>query len=265
MENIMENKMNDYNKIIEFLSGEMAENEKNNFEVWLNDSPDNRKEFEEIQGIWDKTGDPSLNSEIDIDKGWDSISSRIDDKKEYSLKAEPGTVNRKVLYNFLKVAAILVLAFILWKSYDNNNEMLIISSFDNDNYIHTLPDGSTVALRAWTTIEYPEHFEKDLREVYIKGEASFKISPDPDANFIIQTGNARVEVLGTTFNLNAYEYDDKVEIEVQEGKVLFYNNLDPGNPLASKVDLGAGEKAIFTKSTNSIVKSYNQNIWLLYP
>ncbi len=262
MENKFEKKMNYKDRIISFLSGEMTEDERKSFETWLNSSPNNRKEYEEIEGIWNMTGDPSLQTDIDIDKGWDNITKRIN--KNYSPVKESVSLNRNLLYNFLKVAAVIVLALILWKSYDTN-EMLSISSLDNDNFIHTLPDGSVVSLKAWTTIEYPEHFEKNKREIYITGEAQFKVVPNPEASFIIQTGNAKVEVLGTSFNLNAYKYDDKVEIEVQEGKVLFYNNLDPGNPLASKVGLGAGEKATYSRSTNAIIKSYNQNIWLLNP
>jgi len=264
MEIKLENKMDNYDRFIAYLAGEMTDDEKSKFEVWLESSPERKKEFEEIRGIWEMTGDPSLNSEIDIDKGWDTLSNKLAKKNDLPVIPRSTDFNRKILYNFLKVAAVLVLAIILWKSFDNN-EMLSISSLDSDNFIHTLPDGTTVSLKPWTTIEYPEHFEKGKREIFITGEASFEVVSDPGTSFVIQTGGARVEVLGTSFNLNAYEYNDQVEVEVQEGKVLFYNNLDPGNPLASKVGLGAGEKATYSKTTNSIVKSYNQNIWLLNP
>lgn len=261
----LKNKLINYDRVIAFLAGEMDAEEQVQFESWLNDSPENRIEFEEIKGIWKITGDTVLNSEVDVDIGWEIVNSQIDNQKKYSLNKKSIFNYRKIIVNVLKIAAVLVLGVFLFNTLRQDPELITISSFDNDKFIHTLPDGTVITLNAWTIIQYPEVFDNDTRRVFISGVAHFEVNPDHKLNFIIDTGDAKVEVLGTSFDLYAYSSSDEIEIEVQTGKVLFYNDLEPGDPLAYKVDLGAGEKAVFSKTTNSIMKSYNRKLWLLKP
>ncbi|MFC2120772.1 FecR family protein [Bacteroidota bacterium] len=254
-----------YDDIIAFLSNEMNDEEKVYLETWISDSPDNKKEFDEIKGIWEMTGDPALNSQVDVDKAWGNLSKKTSNVKVDKIQNFQIFNYKKLIFTVLKIAAVFVFGFFIWNLTDQKQDLLSISSFDNDNYIHTLPDGTVVSLSSGTTIMYPEEFNKNNREVFISGEAHFEVNSEPKTTFIIHTDNTLISVLGTSFSLNAYENNDTVELDVQSGKVLFSNNYEPENPLAFRVDLGAGEKAIYSKSTNSIIKSYNRNFWYLRP
>lgn len=83
-----------------------------------------------------------------------------------------------------------------------------------------LPDGSSVQLNQDSYIEYPDTFEgKTMREVRLIGEAYFDIKHDPNHPFVIHTGKIRTTVLGTAFNINAYDADHKVTVTVTRGRV----------------------------------------------
>jgi transmembrane sensor len=85
--------------------------------------------------------------------------------------------------------------------------------------IITLPDGSTVKMNASTRIEYPERFLANVRKVKLSGEAFFEVKRDTLRPFVIETDNASVEVLGTSFNVSAYPMSGLVEVNVESGKV----------------------------------------------
>jgi len=82
-----------------------------------------------------------------------------------------------------------------------------------------LSDGSKVKLNAGSRLIYPEAFDGDKREVTLVGEAFFEVQKDPEKPFIIKSGEVKTTVLGTSFNIKAYEADDKVEVALVSGKV----------------------------------------------
>jgi transmembrane sensor len=67
-----------------------------------------------------------------------------------------------------------------------------------------LPDGTLVQLNASSTIRFPVSFNASRREVFVNGEAYFKVSSDPTRPFIVHLPDGDVQVLGTEFNVNAY-------------------------------------------------------------
>lgn len=81
----------------------------------------------------------------------------------------------------------------------------------------TLPDGSKVKLNSNSKISYPKNFFKN-RWIKLEGEAFFNIVRDESNPFIVITNNFQTEVLGTSFNVNAYSWSDD-KVSVLEGKV----------------------------------------------
>ena len=87
---------------------------------------------------------------------------------------------------------------------------------------HVLPDGSVISLNSTSSIRYPEKFDLEKREVFLEGEAFFDIKPDKKRPFLTHANGSVIKVLGTSFNINAFEADNKVEVAVKEGKVAVY-------------------------------------------
>ncbi len=83
-----------------------------------------------------------------------------------------------------------------------------------------LQDGSTVVLNEGSTLNYPASFDgKATREVVLIGEGFFDIQHDPQKPFIVHTGNLKTTVLGTAFNIKAYETEKIITVTVRRGKV----------------------------------------------
>jgi ferric-dicitrate binding protein FerR (iron transport regulator) len=85
----------------------------------------------------------------------------------------------------------------------------------------TLFDGSTVWLNSESTIKYSSDFNTDKREVYVEGEAYFEVTPDKKNPFVVNLGNSRIKVYGTSFNVKAYPGSDHIEAVLMKGKIEF--------------------------------------------
>lgn len=82
-----------------------------------------------------------------------------------------------------------------------------------------LTDGSNVWLNVGTVFTYPAAFAGNTRKVEISGEAYFEIARDVSRPFIVTKGNAQIEVLGTHFNVNAYDNEAAMRVTLMEGSV----------------------------------------------
>ena len=83
-----------------------------------------------------------------------------------------------------------------------------------------LSDSSVVWLNAGSRLRYPDKFNGPQREVeLLTGEACLNVAQDPVHPFIIRSGSIRTQVLGTIFNVRAYEKLAIVQVTVQQGKV----------------------------------------------
>lgn len=82
-----------------------------------------------------------------------------------------------------------------------------------------LSDGTNIWVNANSRVVYPEKFEDDKREIYIEGEVYLEVSPDKARPFIVKTNQLDVNVLGTSFNVSAYEGDSNTAVVLVSGKV----------------------------------------------
>ncbi|MBX3255843.1 MAG: FecR domain-containing protein [Chitinophagaceae bacterium] len=100
-----------------------------------------------------------------------------------------------------------------------------ISTPRGGQYQLTLPDGTRVWLNAASSLRYPTTFTGAERKVELTGEAYFEVThasrqgSGADLPFIVQTGNMDVKVLGTHFNINAYEDEADIKTTLLEGSV----------------------------------------------
>lgn len=107
----------------------------------------------------------------------------------------------------------------------------------------TLEDGSIVFLGEHSLLSYPNYFEKNKREVSLKGQAFFDISRNEEKPFSIDTELAKVEVLGTSFNIECNDNSSFI-LSVKTGEVK--TTLKKNN---QTVHVKAGE-SVFLDSGN---------------
>ena len=82
-----------------------------------------------------------------------------------------------------------------------------------------LADGSSLHINAGTKVVYPKQFKRDRREIYVDGEVFIDVKRDESAPFFVKTSQFEIEVLGTAFNVSAYETDVHAEVVLLRGSV----------------------------------------------
>lgn len=86
-----------------------------------------------------------------------------------------------------------------------------------------LNDGTAVSLNSGSKLTYPVSFNNAERIVEISGEAYFSVAHNPQKPFIVKKGKASIKVLGTVFNVKAFEEDKNVEVVLFKGRVEVSN------------------------------------------
>lgn len=104
-----------------------------------------------------------------------------------------------------------------------------VSTPRGGQYQLILADGSKVWLNAASSISFPTAFTGGERNVTITGEAYFEVAHNPEKPFIVQINSAmgtgaRVAVLGTHFNINAYDDEHVIKTTLLEGAVKVSNS-----------------------------------------
>jgi transmembrane sensor len=99
-----------------------------------------------------------------------------------------------------------------------------IATPSGGQYQVVLPDGSHVWLNAASSIRFPTVFSGNERKVEIKGEAYFEIVKNKEKPFRVLSGEQMVEVLGTHFNVMAYEDEKAIVTTLLEGSVAVSNS-----------------------------------------
>lgn len=86
-------------------------------------------------------------------------------------------------------------------------------------YMMVLSDGSRVWLNAKSELKFPVKFDTDKREVFLTGEAYFEVVKDLEYPFIVSTPRTKTTVLGTSFNVMAYQNEAHTEITLESRAV----------------------------------------------
>jgi ferric-dicitrate binding protein FerR (iron transport regulator) len=94
-----------------------------------------------------------------------------------------------------------------------------------------LSDGTRVWLNAGSKLTYPSVFPHDRREVKLEGEAYFEVAKGSKAPFSVHAGKITVGVLGTSFNVKAYNDDKNIETTLITGKVQVTLDNEPEKPI----------------------------------
>lgn len=93
-------------------------------------------------------------------------------------------------------------------------------------YDLVLSDGTRVFLNAMSEFRYPVRFKGNLRKVMLRGEAYFEVAHS-EFPFIVTTNQLDMEVLGTSFNINAYENSGNIITTLVEGKLKVALSVKP--------------------------------------
>lgn len=215
---------------------------------WKEEQPDNKRLHELLSRI-ETSSRISEYADSVRDTIWAKLNSRID----------KSTLRLRWLKLSGAAAAILLLIglssyFSYNEGYKRQNSQLI--TLENPLGIKSsviLPDGSKVTLNAGSTLSYPSAFTGQERIVDIKGEGYFEVTHDTDHPFIVKTNDIQVKVLGTKFNVKAYEDEENIEVTLTQGSVSVgmehmksFLKIEPGQ----QVRFDKGQKSLAKQDVN---------------
>ncbi|WP_297905759.1 FecR family protein [uncultured Parabacteroides sp.] len=226
-----------------YIRGEVSEEERLKVASWLDESPENMREFLALRKLYDI----SL-WQTDMDK-------RLSVKSHFSQY-------KRIVVEVVKIAAILLIGF--WGS----KQLLTLRSGKSQKHtIHvpagqrvetTLADGTHVWLNSRSTLKFPEQFSTNSRNVELDGEAYFSVQHNEKSPFIVQTPKYAIQVLGTEFNVKAYHDSPLFETALIKGSV------EISSPeLSQNVRLKPDEIAIANNGRleTSHIQNYNYFKW----
>lgn len=87
-----------------------------------------------------------------------------------------------------------------------------------------LADGTIVHINSATTLVYPNSFNDDTREIYVNGEIFLDVAHNEKQPFIVRTRELAIKVLGTRFNVQAYEDEKDAQVVLEKGSVQVTSN-----------------------------------------
>lgn len=234
--------------LVRYCEGKVSEEEATYVKRWMKSSTENRRMAQRINRLCLAADTLDMEESIDTTRAFGKVRKRI-------------AIHRLRLTGkwLQRIAALLFIPLLtLWllQNYNSPTEaptLVEIHTRPGMSSSFTLPDGTLVYLNSASSLTYPASFDGDVRNVSLKGEAYFEVSHDPKKKFIVSTPHdTRIEVLGTHFNLEAYEEEEKVLATLLEGKINFFFYND--NKM-KRIDLSPGSKVIYNART-SAVKMY---------
>lgn len=132
---------------------------------------------------------------------------------------------------------------------------VVIRSGDYGKSLVTLPDGTIVHLNAKSSLTYSQDFGRNDRKVALSGEGFFEVKKDTEKKFTVGTGYMDIAVLGTKFNVYAYETKDIVEMSLVEGSV----DVTTSRPPYQSIRVKPNEKVVYNKHTGNLLHERTSN------
>ncbi len=233
--------------LIKFLLKETTAEESNTVAHWIAANAANKKYFDDLALIWDKSKALATTSTINEDEAWQRFTQRIP-------KRETPVISIFSTKKWLRIAAIFIvvlsgslLVYQLFKPVSTDFKMLTVTT-SKETQIDTLPDASVITLNKNSSLSYPSAFTANEREVLLKGEAFFNISPDKKKPFIITVNDITVKVVGTSFNIKSINGNTEVIVETGIVQVIRNNKM---------VELKPNEKILVQQTDATLTKESN--------
>ncbi len=219
----------------------------------------------------------SLDENLTKIKIWGLVKEKVFERerlntKKFNLANNWKWVAAASIVLFISISFWLNKQNIITSLTENNNAQRIsiisqnhnsIQKYNDSHQVSTikLEDGSIIYLKPGSKLVYPGHFENGLREIILKGEAFFEVAKDARRPFLVYTGKLTTKVLGTGFNIKAYENEKNIEVAVKTGRVSVFCEDKIYNKVMYKnnIVLTPNQKALYNKNDNLLVKSIVEN------
>ena len=233
-----------YTKLIErYLAGQASEHEITEVERLFSQGMSDKYLYDTLRTDWETTPGQQESLEHLLDRIHHIIRLKEIQRQQ--------SFRQRFLTIYSRVAAILLVPVLLaglWyftrpePVVDIPTELPVETSIYapmGSRVAFNLPDGTEGFLNSGSTLTYTIPFASN-RTVKIQGEAWFDVARDEQHPFEIGAGASAVRVLGTSFNISAYDTESYVEVVLEKGSVEFQ-----ANAATPAVQLKPSERMVF--------------------
>lgn len=220
---------------LRYLQGKASTEEQILLFDWLDKDPDHKKKYFEVKLVYDalnckrplilekskKTWTPEI--------GWKNLLNkrRVTARRIHKNRVY---ISWKQILQYAAVVAftagITSVAFI-WMDHLDSSDRTSTRYIGGNGVkadLMILPDGTKVALSTETSLSYNADYGKKNRVVSLDGQAYFEVVKQKNRPFIVETKGQKIEVLGTKFDVCAYEKDSLIQTTLFEGLVKLVND-----------------------------------------
>ena len=234
--------------IMSYLDGHCTAEEAHELLLWVAESEENRLCFKALKDqheVWNLTGFvmPELDG-ADVEAALDAVNAKINaiEDTEANVVQMPW-LRRNYKYVSGVAAAVIValfLGFLVIKPFDSS----VTLAFNGpEESFYSLPDGTSITFNNEGTLTYPKQFNKSSRFVDFEGTAYFDVTKDESKPFVIHCNHLDVEVIGTTFLINAEKDAECYFVDLYTGKVRMTSFDEKGHEM-SQIEIAPGERGM---------------------
>ena len=229
----------DWDLILRALDGSCSEDDNERLRRWIDTDEKHRKILDQLRIIWN--ADEETIPKPDTERALETVIQRtgLTEKslhERLELQSPTSVPHKEIKSVFrmpsvriLRIAALLLItlgAVYFGSRILKPGQMQEIHVAFGDQKSITLPDRTQVTLDSGSRFRYPRVFRDRDRTVTLTGEAVFQTAHDPDRPFSIEAHHALITVLGTEFNVRAWQRNEAVEVAVVRGRVSMQAERD---------------------------------------
>lgn len=200
------------NLIARFLNGNCTEAELQELKIWMEASPENKKEYLSIKDIWDASKSPKENTE-------EQLSIFYKNQYEKTRKSRMLWIRYSSAVAAILMIALAISVLIPQKSTTQPESFQVFSVPLGSRSKVLLADGTEVSLNSGSELKYSSDFSSGNRVVHLTGEGFFEVKSDKKNPFLVKTSDFDVKVTGTRFNVCAYPENKNSSAALVEGKI----------------------------------------------
>lgn len=208
---------------LSFLEKTISSEELQTLRNWVKESAGNKAYFLRLEEAWLLSGASDDKKLFHKEQAFQIFKNRI--RNETRPKGKILTF--KKIFSYAACILLIFMAGVVTQYLTELSSMdkeLLTYSLETPRRAKlkvNLPDGSLVWLNAASTLHYNNQFGINNRELSLQGEGYFEISKNPKLPLVVTSGNAKVKVLGTKFNVQNYQNDDEMRVTLLEGSIDF--------------------------------------------
>jgi transmembrane sensor len=230
------NRALDWSLLARVISGEATPAEQADVERWAASDGERAVMVARLREQWQAMARADVR---DVDAAWARLQARLREPVPASFNDDDSVVplaprrrGWSAAMRLLPLAAVLAVAAgvaIFWRGARDPSLGRSVAATRTEERAGVgerravdLPDGSHVLLGAASSLRFDESAPTRSRDVYLQGQALFRVRHDSARRFMVHAGGTVTEDLGTEFDVRAYPGDSVVRVVVRDGEVLVH-------------------------------------------